>query len=214
MTTLSVPVIVASQTRHWRRPLCLFLFLVGVIAHGTTVVPPKFTELVGKSDYIVRAMVKAVTSELRNDGSGRHIITKVELAVIEIISGNPPQPLVLQMLGGKVGRDEMVVEGAPKFKVGDEDILFVRGNGRLLSPLFGMMYGRYPIKRDAATGREYMTRSNGAPLVNESEVETPLIGQASAPVSDRSYSAAVLAIAIPLSPSDFTGKIKAVLNRK
>jgi len=62
----------------------------------------------------------------------------------------------------------------PEFRVGDEDILFVAGNGRDFYPLYAVMYGRYPVKRDKRTGREYVTRSNGVPLGDVAEVALPM----------------------------------------
>jgi len=176
-----------------------FLFVAsGSIA--TTVIPPAFDDLVGRADYIVRSVVKSVTCELRSAGANRHIITKVELDVKEVIAGQPPSPLVLEMIGGTVGTERMVVHGAPEFKVGDEDILFVHGNGVQFNPLVALAHGRYPIKRDRQTGQGYMTRSNGEPLVNEQEVVLPLM---SAPVrSERAVAAS------PLTPAAFIGKIK------
>src|SRR5512141_506778 len=63
-------------------------------ARATSVNAPEFTDLVNQSDFIVRAVVKSVTSEFAKPGS-RKIITKVELEVREVIAGKPPQPLVL-----------------------------------------------------------------------------------------------------------------------
>src|ERR1019366_6473746 len=116
---------------RWQFWLACFAFLAGVLpAWCTSVVPPDFSQLVNESDYIVRAVVKSVTSEWRENQGGRHIFTFVELDVREVIAGTPPQPLILEMLGGKVGNEELAVAGAPKFKVGDEDILFIQGNGQ------------------------------------------------------------------------------------
>lgn len=185
---------------RWLAGAAFFGVLV-TVAQATTVIPPDFQQLVSQSDYIVRAVVKTVTSEIRTDGQNRHIITKVELEVREVISGTPPQPLVLEMLGGTVGGEEMVVEGAPKFKVGDEDILFVHGNGQQFNPLVALMHGRYPIKRDAATGREYVARSNGAPLYDEKDVVLPM----SDPAPARQ---ALKANAPPLSVADFMSRIR------
>ncbi len=176
---------------------------LAVVARATTVIAPDFQQLVDQSDYIVRAVVKSVTSEMKTDGQGRHIFTKVELDVREVIAGSPPQPLVLQMLGGTVGDEEMVVQGAPRFKVGDEDILFVHGNGQQFNPLVALMYGRYPIKRDAATGREYVARSNGEALYNENDVSQPM---AQAVQTGQTLRAA----AQPLSPDDFVNRIRNV----
>src|SRR5690349_11410776 len=124
MITLPIPHSDTIVLRAWRPcMLCLALFFIGVIARATTVVPPDFTELVNESEYIVRAVVKSVKSEWREKDGHRHIFTKVEVEVLEVINGTPPQPLVLDMLGGRVGEDEMVIEGMPKFAVGQEDIL-------------------------------------------------------------------------------------------
>jgi hypothetical protein len=133
-------------------------------AMATTVVPPTFDQLVNESDYIIRAVVKSVTSEYRTNTSGKTIITKVALDVREVVAGTPPPEVVLEILGGKIGDEQLVLAGAPQFKVGDEDILFVKGNGRTVVPLMAMMHGRYPILHEAVSGRRYMARDNKVPL--------------------------------------------------
>ncbi len=161
--------------------LCLRVFfpimaiISGVLsAKATTVVPPSFDDLVNQADYIVRAVVKSVSCEWRDDGANRHIMTKVELEVTEVIAGNPPTPLVLEMLGGQIGDLKMVVQGAPEFKVGDEDILFVHGNGKQFNPLVALGHGRYKVGHDAQTGHSYLMRSNGEILRDEQQVSAPL----------------------------------------
>lgn len=178
------------------------VLLLAVPAHATTVVPPTFTKLVGQADYIVRAVVKSVNSEMRGTGAGRHITTLVELDVREVVAGTPPAHVVLEMLGGKVGEEEMRVDGAPKFTVGDEDILFIHGNGRQFNPLVALMYGRYPILQEAGTGREYVARANGAPLHSEEEVDKPMV----APAKNQANPEAAPAPA--LSPAAFISRIK------
>jgi hypothetical protein len=186
-----------------RLGICLVAGLIFGSNSGqaTSVIPPPFPELVNQSDFIVRAVVTSTRSEMSTNGPHRHILTFVTLEVREVIRGTPPQPLVLQMLGGRVGNDEMVVEGAPRFAVGDEDILFLHGNGRQLNPLVALMHGRYPIKREPGTGREYLTRSNGAPLTSELDVAKPMT---------RSLAPAAQGAAPALSPAEFTSRIKAV----
>lgn len=136
-------------------------------------VPPKFPELVNESDYIVRAVVTATRSEWVEKRGRRSIFTYVELKVLEIIAGAPPTPLVLEMLGGRVGEDEMTVQGMPRFVPGQEDILFVRGNGRQFYPLTAAMHGRYPVAREQS-GVAHVKRSNGLPLRRSEEVALPL----------------------------------------
>jgi hypothetical protein len=57
------------------------------------------------------------------------------------------------MLGGTVGGETMEVADAPKFKVGDRDILFVENNGTQFVPLVGIMHGRFHVKKDT-TGQD------------------------------------------------------------
>jgi hypothetical protein len=183
----------------------LAVLATGAMLHATSVVAPEFPELVGNADYIVRAVVKSVTAEMiaSPTGKGRKIVTRVELEVREVIAGTPPSPLVLQMLGGKVGDEEMRVEGAPRFQVGDEDILFLRGNGRQFNPLVGLMHGRYPIRRDAKTGREFVTRNDASPLRDSTEVSRPFSEGAVQAGTGRESSPG-------LTPDDFANRIRAM----
>ena len=171
---------------------------------ATTVNPPEFTDLVNQSDFIVRAVVKSVVSEYARPGS-RKIITKVELDVREVIAGKPSQPLVLRMMGGKIGEDEMILEGAPQYKVGDEGIFFVQGNGRQIYPLVAMMHGLYPIKRETS-GREFIARSNQVPLQDTAEVVQPMVSGGAAELQRR-----MRRTDQALTPAQFVQQIRAAV---
>jgi hypothetical protein len=157
-----------------RAILAAGLLAVAGPVFGTSVSAPAFNSLVGQADYIVRAVVKSVHAEAETGPHGRIIQSYVELDVREVIAGTPPTPLVLRLLGGRVGNEEMVLQGAPQFKVGDEDILFIHGNGSMAYPLVAIMHGRYPIRQDAVTSRRFMARSNGEPLRSTAEVSRPM----------------------------------------
>lgn len=149
------------------------LLLPGRIA-ATTVEAPAFKELTDLADYVVRGVVTDVSSEWREHEGRRYIASRVEIEILDVIRGSPPPRLVLELLGGRVGEDELVVEGAPRFYVGDEDIFFVRGNGRAFYPLVGIMHGIYPILHDFQTGQDHVLRSNGMPLYSEQDVSLPM----------------------------------------
>ena len=57
----------------------------------------------------------------------------------------------------------MEVTDAPKFKVGDRDILFVENNGTQFVPLVGIMHGRFRVKKDEA-GRDAAFTNEGSPF--------------------------------------------------
>lgn len=151
------------------------LLAAAAAARATTVIPPEFPDLVQKSDYVVRARVKSLSNEIRLHEGRELPFTLVELEVREVIAGTPPPQVVLTLLGGQTSDGgELRVEGVPRFAVGDEDILFVRGNGTSFYPLKGVMHGRYPVKYDKKLGREYVARANGVPLAATAEVAMPL----------------------------------------
>ena len=107
--------------------------------------------------------------------SGKQLpFSRVELEVRQVIAGRPPAPLILEVLGGGIGGRELAVSGAPRFEPGQEAILFIQGNGRQIFPLSRMAHGHYPISREAASGREFVKRSDGEPLHSVSEVSRPI----------------------------------------
>lgn len=183
---------------------CALALVASPRVHATTVSPPEFSELVNGADFVVRARVVGISHELRRNGAKTLPYTKVELEVKEVISGTPPSPLVLLILGGPVDGDELVIAGAPRFVVGDEDILFVADNGRSIYPLYGMMHGRYPILREAGTGREIIARSNHQPLGDTAEVSLPLADGATAALARR-----VAGGGHGLGPTEFVNRIRA-----
>lgn len=187
-------------------PLILGLWLAASPARATTVIAPDFDSLVSGADYVVRAVVKSVTCEYRTTPRGQAIFTKVELTVLETITGTPPTPLVLDLLGGTVNGVTMQVQGVPQFHVGDEDILFVQSNGHQYFPLVGIMNGKYPVKRDPTTGVAYVARSNGVALYDEKDVKQEM-GSAAAAQAQHAGQA-------PLSPEAFAGKIRAAAQNK
>ena len=163
-----------SLPRFTPAGLCLILALASQPLLATSVEPPAFTSLVSQADYVVRGVVTAIEPEWREAAGKPFIASKVTVEVREIIRGNPPSPLVLDMVGGKIGDVELSVDGAPKFNVGDEDILFIKDNRKTFSPLVAVMYGRFPILRDAKTGETFAVRSNGMPLYSEQDVAEPM----------------------------------------
>lgn len=186
------------------------LVLAGLLApfllvslRATTVVPPDFDQLVNESDYVVRAVVESTRAEYRDGPQGRLIVTIARLRIRETVAGQPPATVDLEMLGGQIADDRLIVNGAPIFRVGDEDFLFVRDNGRSITPLVALMHGRYPVHRDAASGREYIARSNDVPLQDVAEVALPMTTGEVAARQRRAVRASDA-----LSPADFSAKIR------
>ncbi len=143
--------------------------LAACTALATTVIPPSFDELVSRAEMIFQGSVTDVRSEWTGEGAQRHIMSYVTLKVEDAIKGNPGSTVTLRMLGGTVGGETMEVTDAPKFKVGDRDILFVENNGTQFVPLVGIMHGRFRVKKDAA-GQDAVFTNEGSPLTDVTQL--------------------------------------------
>lgn len=155
------------------------LLALGLLARSaaTTIEPPAFDDLVALSPQVVRATVTAVSAEWRSNPENpeqRVIKSRITLEVRDTIKGTAPRTLVIEALGGRVGDEEMRIDGAPELKVGQESILFLNGIERAYTPLTGLMHGYYPVRRDKRTGADRVLRSNGKPLYSEQDVALPL----------------------------------------
>ena len=135
-------------------------------AKATTVIPPTFDELVAQAETIFQGVVTDVTSQWVGEGGQRHIVSYVTFNVEETLKGNAGQKkYTIRMLGGTVDGESMGVSDAPKFKVGDKDILFVEHNGTQFIPLVGIMHGRFHVKRDQR-GQDMVTNHEDQPVKN------------------------------------------------
>ena len=199
-------VIPRTSLRRWFRfSWAAFCLLFAVVAHATSVVPPKFAELVAEAQVIVRAKVTQVACVWVDTPQGRVIKTNVTLTVAKVIKGSADKEMTLQFLGGEIDDQVMRVAGMPQFAVGQTDIVFVTGNGVKFCPLVGMMHGRYRVKVDAATQREFIARDDGVPLEDVSEVQ---LQQNVSSIVTRGKSAAAA-----LTPDVFEQKIKEEASR-
>lgn len=185
---------------HLRR---VFLFVAtATVVSATTVVAPTFPELVAEADCIVRGTVTAVEVRAVSTPGGSVIRTFVTIAVEECVKGSAPQELTLTLAGGRLGQKGALVAGMPEFKIGDREILFVQGNGRLFCPLVGFYHGRYRVLTDTATGRDHVARNNRTPLTATTEVGLPMLDPARLPALSRPVAAA-------LTPAAFLAQVRA-----
>lgn len=145
-----------------------------VPSHATTVLAPSFESLVADAEIVVHGVVTGVRCERRVVGESHWIVTLVTVRTLEIAVGPEVPEIVLQLLGGEIDGDELRVAGQPRFQVGDEDVLFISGNGQQLCPLVRMRYGRYLVAKNEE-GRPFVARDNGVPLAAVAEVATQLV---------------------------------------
>jgi len=156
-----------------KRPLgfLLFplLFSLGFVASATTVIPPKFDELVSRAEIIFEGEVTGLQSQWIGEGAEHRIVTFVTFKIDDTLKGNAGASYTIRMLGGTVDGQTMEVTDAPKFKVGDHDVLFVENNGSQFIPLVGIHHGRFRVQKDQ-TGRQTLLTGAGQPLADVSQV--------------------------------------------
>jgi hypothetical protein len=147
--------------------LLLIATLAGCVwtAHATTVIPPTFDQLVIQAEVIFQGNVTDVRSQWVGEGAQRHIVSYVTFKVEDPLKGNPGESYTIRMYGGTVDGESMGISDAPKFNVGDRDILFVENNGSQVIPLVGLMHGRFHVKRDQA-GQDVVTNNEDEPVKN------------------------------------------------
>ncbi|HXY60333.1 MAG TPA: hypothetical protein VEH26_01870 [Chthoniobacterales bacterium] len=131
---------------------------------ATTVIPPTFEQLVQQAELIFQGTVTASRSAWEGEGGDRHIETYVTFQVEENVKGEAGASYTIRMLGGTVGDETMEVTDAPKFEVGDREILFVEHNNDQFVPLVGIGHGRFHIQRDEQTSRDVVVNAEGEPV--------------------------------------------------
>ncbi len=145
------------------------LFSLGFIANATTVIPPKFDELVSRAQVIFDGEVTGLQSQWIGEDAERRIVTFVTFRVNEAIKGDPGTTYSMRMLGGTVDGRTMRVTDAPEFKVGDRSLLFVENNGSQFIPLVGIQHGRFRVQKDQS-GRETLLTGGGQPLADVNQL--------------------------------------------
>jgi hypothetical protein len=141
----------------------------GLVSHATTVIPPSFDQLVSRAQVIFEGEVTGLRSEWIGEGSQHRIVTYVSFRVDDALKGDPGTTYSMRMLGGTVGDRTMEVSDAPKFKVGDHDVLFIENNGSQFIPLVGLQHGRFRVEKDSS-GRQTLRTGEGLPLADVNQL--------------------------------------------
>jgi hypothetical protein len=145
------------------------LFSLGFVANATTVIPPNFDQLVSRAQIIFEGEVTGLQSQWIGEGAQHRIVTFVTFKVDDTLKGDPGASYSIRMLGGTVDGRTMAVTDAPKFTVGDHDLLFVANNGSQFIPLVGIQHGRFRVQKDQ-TGRDILLTAEGRPLTDVSQL--------------------------------------------
>jgi len=132
------------------------LFLPAVRA--TTLARLSLDQLAAGSDAVARVQCASAESHWEN-GS---IWTVATLEVVETLKGNLPREIAVRLPGGRVGHLIATVDGTPKFKPGDEAVVFLEPSPAGGFTVAGWVQGTFRISRDPQTGSETVTQDSSA----------------------------------------------------
>jgi hypothetical protein len=121
--------------------------LTANVASATTVEKMSLRDLAKKSDAIVLAHVEDASA--RYD-SNKEIYTYITLRVLEPVRGPKADAVItIRQLGGVVGDIASIVPGTPRFKQGEEVVLFLTKNDAAGYPwVMGLQQGKYTVTSD------------------------------------------------------------------
>jgi hypothetical protein len=126
-------------------------FVTGFPAKAAVARALALRELVEKSRRVVIATALDQACEWQVIGGARRIVTLTRVRVEELVTGAAPEAseLMLQTLGGSVGKIGQLVEGEAELTVGENSLLFTR---EVMNGLYGvtaMAQGHYAIVAEA-----------------------------------------------------------------
>ena len=160
-----------NRGRAWCR-LAAAVIVAGLAGglQAASVVAPTFDVMAARAQAVFVGETLDVRSRWVSTSSGRAIVTVVTFKVIRTLKGELGGQTQLEFLGGTVGEYRMDVPGIPRFRVGDEDVLFVDERGQPVSPIVGFMHGRFRVLEDPRSGRRSVARHNFEPLASVRDI--------------------------------------------
>lgn len=150
-------------------------------ALATTMRRMDLPEVVHRADRVVHAV--AVEERVYWDASHRKIYTDTTFEVMEDIKGVGSPRLTVTMMGGTIDTWNMLIEGTPVFRVGEEVILFTSPRPGGTYNLVGFAQGLMRIQEDPETGEKlarsfmptgvtYLDRAGGQAVTRNPRVAT------------------------------------------
>jgi len=137
----------------------LFFLCSAQSSFATTVIIPSDDDMVIGARAIVRGKVVAIESSF--DEQNSRIYTYITVKVREVLKGQiAERKIVLKELGGQVGDKISVIYGNPRFKKGEQVLLYLDtwADGSLRT--YQMFLGKFNVVKDPITGKEMAVRSS------------------------------------------------------
>jgi hypothetical protein len=145
----------------WRirmRCLVCVVLIAGAAGHATTLVRMTVREMTHAADLVLRA--RCVESLVKWDAGEIWTFTTFEIE--EAWKGSPPRQVVVRLLGGTTPDLTSSVDGVPRFRAGEEVVLFLVPTGRGDYSVVSWMQGTFRVARERDTSRASTTQDTAA----------------------------------------------------
>jgi len=143
------------------------ILTLSVGARATSLIPATLGDLSRDARIIVRGQVIALQATWTDDH--RAIETLVTLASDEYLKGQLGSTIQFRIPGGRLGRFQSIMIGAPQFTVGDRAVLFLGARGPSLPYVLGLSQG---VFRLVGTESGWLV---SPPALMATGVQTPIV---------------------------------------
>lgn len=150
--------------RTARQRICFVVFcaallpMMGATATATTLARMSVAEMAQASQVIVRARCLANSA----GWDAGEIWTLTSFEVEEVWRGAAPARITVRLLGGRAGSVTSSVSGIPRFRPGEDVVLFLEPTARGDFSVVSWEQGTFRIQRDPAAGRESVTQDTAS----------------------------------------------------
>lgn len=90
------------------------------------------------------------------------IWTRTQFTLIEPLKGSPPPQITVRLPGGRSGHIVVSIEAVPRFRAGEEGVLFLEKLSAGDYSITGWALGAFRILRNERTGEETVTQDSSA----------------------------------------------------
>ena len=133
--------------------------LLGVMAAPATTLERMTLEGLTTRAHVV-AQVRCLSNESRWERGEIWTFTRFE--VEEALKGIAPRLITVRLLGGKVGHLTSTVDAVPRFRPGEESVLFLEQAPDGAFTVLSWAQGTFRIRRDEVTGRAVVTQESSS----------------------------------------------------
>lgn len=147
-----------TATRRAMTLVAVLLLLATPPGQATTLARLSLDDLVAASSVVAR--VQCLGNESRWEAG--EIWTFTSFEVLETMKGVVPRLVTVRLPGGRAGHLISTVEGVPRFRPGEEAILFLERTRAGDFSVLSWVQGTFRIRRDPRTGRESVAQDSSA----------------------------------------------------